>query len=312
MPLCSAYAARARTVIGFGRRIGRRVGKGRLARPRSAWRTQLWLFLAAYAVYNLARWVFVGDLAQARDHARWIVALEEDAGLAVEAAVQRGLDSGAAGWLASNIYLAAQLVVLPGSLVWLYRRAPEVYRPLRNTILATWLIAVPIYAFFPVAPPRLADLGIADTVSRQTGVALSGRSTLFYNELAAVPSLHVGFAAAIAVALAVALRRRSAKALALLWAPAVSLSVVATGNHYIFDIVAGLVVTALGFAVGRLPGRLADQRLGLSPPFESGSPAGRTRAGPIGIDGTGGDRCDSRLRRVSLFGVNPTRRRTTS
>jgi hypothetical protein len=31
----------------------------------------------------------------------------------------------------------------------------------------------------------------------------------------------------------------------------VSLSVVATGNHYVFDIAAGLVVTALGFAVGR-------------------------------------------------------------
>jgi hypothetical protein len=36
-----------------------------------------------------------------------------------------------------------------------------------------------------------------------------------------------------------------------------TLSVIATGNHYVFDIAAGLGVTALGFAVGRLPLRLA-------------------------------------------------------
>jgi membrane-associated phospholipid phosphatase len=49
--------------------------------------------------------------------------------------------------------------------------------------------------------------------------------------------------------------------------PLVSLSVVATGNHYIFDIVAGLLVTAVGFAVGRaalqLEGVRRSQRLHL-------------------------------------------------
>lgn len=260
MSQCSPHRSRARIPISAGRRIARKIRKKGPPRPRSTWRTQLWLFLMAYMVYNLARWGFTGDLGQARDHARWIVDLEQSAGLALEASIQRSLDSGAAIWLASNVYLAAQLVVLPGALIWLYRRSLEVYRPLRNTILATWLIAVPIYAIFPVAPPRLADLGIADTVSQQTGVALSGRSTIFYNELAAVPSLHVGFAAAIAIALAVSSRRVPGKAVALLWAPAVAVSVVVTGNHFIVDIVAGLAVTALGFVVGRLPARFAEHR----------------------------------------------------
>jgi membrane-associated phospholipid phosphatase len=132
-----------------------------------------------------------------------------------------------------------------------------VYRSLRNTLLATWLIAVPIFALFPVAPPRLADIGFVDTVSEQAGVALTGRSTIFYNQFAAVPSLHVGFAVAVGIAFAVALRWRWAKVLALLWGPLVSLSVVATGNHYFFDIAAGLVVTAVGFAAGRLPLRFS-------------------------------------------------------
>jgi hypothetical protein len=122
--------------------------------------------------------------------------------------------------------VAAQLVVLPGSLVWLYRRAPGVYRPLRNTVLGTWLIAIPIYALFPVAPPRLAHAGIVDAVSEQAGFALTGRSTLFFNPLAAVPSLHVGFAFAVGIAAAAVLRAPGAKALALLWGPLVSLAVV--------------------------------------------------------------------------------------
>ena len=68
-------------------------------------------------------------------------------------------------WLLSNIYLAAQLVVLPGALIYLYRRAPGIYRRLRDTVLATWLLAVPIYVLFPVAPPRLAGIGMDDTVA---------------------------------------------------------------------------------------------------------------------------------------------------
>jgi PAP2 superfamily len=214
------------------------------------WRTELLLFFAAYWVYNLARWIFVGDLDQAREHAHWIFDLEQSAGVAVESSVQRAFHFEAATWVLSNLYLLAQLVVVPAVLIWLYRRSPQVYRQLRNTIVATWLIAVPVFALFPVAPPRLADIGIADTVSQQAGVELTGRSTIFYNQLAAVPSLHVGFAVAVGVAAAVALRRPWAKALALLWGPIVSLSVVATGNHYVFDIAAGLAVTGLGYAAG--------------------------------------------------------------
>jgi hypothetical protein len=53
----------------------------------------------------------------------------------------------------------------------------------------------------------MAGIGMADTVSRQAAVALSGRSTIFYNPYAAVPSLHVGLAFAIGLAARAALRR---------------------------------------------------------------------------------------------------------
>ena len=208
-------------------------------------------FLAAYLLYLGARWIFAGDPGAAREHAHWIVALERSAHVAVEGSVQRALDGDTVSWLLSNVYLAAQLVVLPGSLILLFHRARPIYRRLRNTVIATWMIAVPIHGLWPVAPPRLAAIGISDTVTDQL-VPLSGHSTIFYNAYAAVPSLHVGFAFAISVAVASALHGRWAKAAALAWGPLVTLAVVATGNHFVFDAVVGLLVTVAGFAVGAL------------------------------------------------------------
>jgi membrane-associated phospholipid phosphatase len=222
-------------------------------------RAQLALFLAAYLLYTAGRWVTAGDLDSATDHAQWIMDAEDDLGIAIERQVQDALHGGFVMWLFSNLYLAAQLVVLPASLLWLYRSAPAVYRRLRDTVLATWTLSVPIYALFPVAPPRLADGAMSDTVSSQAAVELTGRSTIFYNELAAVPSLHCGFAVAVGIALAVASRRRWTKALALLWGPAVCLIVVVTANHYVFDIAAGLAVSVAGYYAGPRVARLAQR-----------------------------------------------------
>ena len=112
------------------------------------------------------------------------------------------------------------------------------------------MISVPIFALFPVAPPRLAGIGVADSVSGQAGVALTGHSTMFYNPLAAVPSLHCAFAVAIGIALAAAAQRRWSKLLLFMWGPLVCLTVVTTGNHYVFDIAAGLLVAVAGYFSG--------------------------------------------------------------
>jgi hypothetical protein len=214
-------------------------------------RTELGLFFAAYVAYDAARWLFGGDVGVARAHAHSILHGERSLGVALEASVQHALSFEPARWLLGNVYLSAQLVVLPGSLIWLYRCSPRIYRRLRDTVVASWLVAVPIFAAFPVAPPRLASVGIADTVSGQAAVALTGPSTMFYNPFAAVPSLHVGFAFAIGIAVAAAVRSRLVKALALLWGPLVTLAVVATGNHYFFDALMGLAVTGASFLAGR-------------------------------------------------------------
>jgi hypothetical protein len=261
MRLCTAHASAG--ARGLASRRGTR-GRGPCSWVVRAirGRPELVLFVAAYLLYTAARWIFAGHVAEAREHADRIVSLERSAHVAIEGQVQRALDSDALSWLLSNVYLAAQLVVLPGALIWLHRRSRPVYRQLRTTVIATWLIAVPVFALFPVAPPRLAGIGIADTVSSHAAVALTGHSTVFYNPYAAVPSLHVGFSFAIGIAAATALRAPWARTLALLWGPVVTLSVLATGNHYVFDVAAGLLVTAAGFAAGQLTARLSSSPFG--------------------------------------------------
>jgi hypothetical protein len=223
------------------------------------WRTEVALFALAYLVYVASRWIFTGQPGPARANAAWIWELEQSTGLAVEADVQRALSSPLADWLLGNVYLAAQFAVLPAALLWTYRRSRRVYERLRTTVIATWMLSVPLFALFPVAPPRLADLGagFADTVSDQAAVALTGASTIFYNPYAAVPSLHVGFAFALGIAGLQAARAPWARLLAALWGPLVALTVVATANHYLFDVAAGLAVTAAGAVVGRLLTRRA-------------------------------------------------------
>jgi hypothetical protein len=244
----------------------------RLSRSSGA-RAQVGLFLLAYLIYSAARWLIVGDLSTAQAHAEWIVDLERDFGVATEASVQQALSGTWAMWLLNHAYVAAQLVVVPGALVFVYRRSRTLYERLRNTILATWLISIPVYAAFPVAPPRLADMDLVDTISSQTGFAMdSNLTTSFYNELAAVPSLHVGFAVVVGVAVAAAVRNPAVKLVALLWGPVIGLAVVATGDHFVFDIAAGLVASAFGYGVG-----MAATRAGTRAPAAAGAPALRPR-----------------------------------
>jgi hypothetical protein len=229
------------------------------------------LAVIAYLIYEAARLLTAGSYPSALGNAHQVVALERDLSVDVEGAVQRAfLDSPLMSVL-NYVYIVAQNLVLPASLVLLYRLDRAIYRTLRNTLLATWLLALPVYALYPAAPPRLAGLGLVDTVSSGSPLKMeSGATTTLVNQFAAVPSLHVGFAFAIGIAVAAALRAPLLRLAALLWGPLVLLSVVATGNHFVFDAFAGLLVTAAGYGVGRLvangwPARRRAAAYALSP-----------------------------------------------
>jgi hypothetical protein len=227
----------------------RRRRRGRIGRIRL--NREIALFAGLYVIYTAARWLVHSPLSTALSNAHWVISVERDAHVGIEGSAQRALHFEPASWLLSNVYLAAQLVVPVIVLGYTYVRARPIYISLRNTIIAIWLIAIPVFALFPVAPPRLAGIGLGEAASGASAIGLTGHSTIFYNPYAAVPSLHVGVALAVSVALAAAARRRWLKVLALLWAPLVTLAVIATGNHYVFDVATGTLTAAVGYVLGR-------------------------------------------------------------
>lgn len=245
------------------------------------WRTVLLAFAVAYGTYAAARWLGYGAEAAHRN-ADALVDLERTLGLAVEGPVQRAFDAPAAIWTLNHLYMAAQFLVVPAALLVVRHASVPAFRRLRDVLLLTWVLATPVNALFPVAPPRMAGIGITDTITASGSSAMtSSLSTALYNPLAAVPSLHVAFAFAVGIAVLATSGSRVLRTVGALWGPLVTLTVVATGNHYVLDAVAGVALTALAYGLLRLPvasPREAAAWLGARVLRPVGGSAGRTAA----------------------------------
>ena len=214
------------------------------------WPREVAMFAGAYLLYSLARGVSRGSEVEALENAARVVALQAELGLNVERQVQEWITGLQVMSVLGLLYLLAQLVAVPLALVLVYKRRRPVYPVLRTTLLGAWLVAIPIYALFPTAPPRLAGVGIVDSVTRESLVPLDAPFVeFFYNPVAAVPSMHAAFAVAVGIGLASVTRVPVLRVAALMWGPLVILIVVATGNHFILDVVAGLLVVGVGFAI---------------------------------------------------------------
>ena len=157
---------------------------------------------------------------------------------------------------ASNYYYdTAHLTAMVVFLVWLWVRHRNRYAPWRNT-LVLFTAASLLMQIVPVAPPRLiGGTGLTDTamVYGQSVYAFVGSG--FADQYAAMPSIHVGWAALIAVAVFTTSRSRwrwvgPAHGLLTLFV------VVATANHYWADAAVALVLLGLAWLAQRL---LPDQ-----------------------------------------------------
>jgi hypothetical protein len=146
-------------------------------------------------------------------------------------------------------YLSSHFVVTGAFFVWLYWRDREGFAIFRDGFLLATAIALVIHWRYPTAPPRLAHMGIRDTIQLYSHVNIGEpHHERFSNPVAAVPSLHFGWALALGAGLLLYGRTMVAKIGGVLYPAAVLLTIVVTGNHFIFDAVAGALVMALGFA----------------------------------------------------------------
>lgn len=209
--------------------------------------------VALYGVYELVRGLGGENWNAARLHTADIVALERSLGIFWEQSVQdASISVPGLARILGVLYISLHFAATIAFLGWVHRRRPDAFATVRTTLVVATGMALVGYLIFPAAPPRLAGLGFTDTVSKSAGVNLSSDLLgALYNPVAAVPSLHFGYALLVGVGLAALARRRWVRVAGALYPVAMLYIIVATGNHFFVDAALGGLVVAGGWSVAR-------------------------------------------------------------
>ena len=208
------------------------------------------LVAAAILAYFVVRNLTVGSAEEAFANAERIVDVEQWAHIRWEADVQASIaGSDFLVMLANWIYIWGHWPVILGTAIALHRYRPERYHLLRNALFVSGAIGFLFFALFPVAPPRLLDLGLVDTVTEQSQAYRALQPPGLTNQYAAFPSLHFGWNVLVGIVLLITTERIAVRVLAVASPLAMGFAVMATANHFVVDVAAGLLVVLVGLAV---------------------------------------------------------------
>jgi membrane-associated phospholipid phosphatase len=258
-------------------------------------------------------WVYDGitNLAPLRLH----VALGNAVGLlrferSLHVDPERALDHWLAGHhtlglILSDYYDNAHFIVTLGLLGWLWWGRADLYRPLRDSLVLVNALAFAVFWLYPVAPPRMLG-GFTDVVAstHAFGSWHTGALASHANQLAAMPSLHMAWAAWCALALWRVSSRGWVRGLALAYPCMTALAVLATGNHFLLDILGGLVAMALAVFLTAASMRIAARLRELCGSREGGARAWLSRAEDA--RGRGPRRSSSAKSDLSAYRVSQT------
>jgi hypothetical protein len=230
--------------------MARVVALGHRVLPRG-WRDfglQLGIWFGFYFTYLAVRHVVDREpgAAMARLNGLRVIALEQRVTHHLfELTVERVADSSsllltAAAWT----YWNSEFTVIGLTLLWVYLRRHEQFSRFRNTILLANLIGLIGFAFMPTAPPWMFPAqGFVDGVNHSSALLQT-----LGNPYAAMPSLHAADALIVGWFMVATSRTFWAKALWALWPLWVWFCVIATANHYVLDVLAGIFVAAVALA----------------------------------------------------------------
>jgi hypothetical protein len=220
----------------------------------------------AFVLYYLVRGFVVERTFEATSRAIRIVELEKSLGLWVwESKMQAWvMSSDVLAHLFNNIYVYAHfpLIIIIG--LWLFFFHRQRYVLLRNAFLISGGIGLIIFNLLPTAPPRLLPWPLSDqvvdTMFAFSRVNYDMQPAAFVNHYAAMPSLHFGWNLLLGIGIIWTMRNFLGIAFGVTMPAAMFIAVVATGNHFIIDVVAGTVVALIGLGaallVQRYGGRL--------------------------------------------------------
>lgn len=222
--------------------------------PRRAGILAMWealLVVVGLVVYFGVRVLVQGDGARPFDNAASIVRFEKALHLDWEIPLQQAvIDHVSLVRLFNWVYIWGHWPVLIATMFFLFLRHRDIYRRLRMSMIISGTVGLLIFLTFPVAPPRLADVGVSDTIAIYDSAyqEVGGRSQ-FTNQYAAMPSFHFGWNLLAGLCLASAVRRRLLRVLFVALPILMALAITATGNHYVVDAVAGGAIALLGLTV---------------------------------------------------------------
>ena len=215
------------------------------------------IMVACYAAYDVSRALAQGREAVAIANGVFFMNLEKTLHIWWEPWIQGRVSAvdplmSFLVWVYGNLHLP----IIIGTMVWLFTQRRSAWTLHRNWFLAMNFVAVIVFALLPTAPPRMIfTSGVAD-INFLHGVREHIlENGLLANPFAAMPSLHFAYALFIAIALFSLGSGRWLRWAGFLYAVIVLVAIVATGNHFIIDAVAGalVVLAAWVFAVNVQP-----------------------------------------------------------
>jgi membrane-associated phospholipid phosphatase len=222
---------------------------------------QALLIAGAYVAWRYARGALAGDASAALDHGWDLVRAEQALHLFVEAdlqswAIANQWPADIASWVYANAHFKGSVAAL-AVIYFAHRRS---FSFVRNMLIVAMAISLLGYALYPTAPPRLlGELGFVDTAAVTGQNPPAASPDALYNPYAAVPSMHVGFALMLGWSLALLARSWLVKASLAAYPLLITFAVLATGNHYWLDALAGALVAAASAGVAVALGRMRPE-----------------------------------------------------
>lgn len=214
---------------------------------------QLGIWFGFLFAYQIVRGVVDQDPLGAFQNGRLLIDFESRIHALVEVDLQRVILS-TGDWLVQAVnwtYWNSQFTVVGIALLWVYFRRNESFLRLRNILLLANMLALIGFVLMPTAPPRFfPEWGFVDTLAQSSALNHgSGLVQLASNQFAAMPSIHSADALILGFAMAAIVTSRWAKVLWTLWPSWVWLTVMATGNHYWLDVVAGIGLALVSVSI---------------------------------------------------------------
>ena len=223
---------------------------------------EITIIAVGFLLYRLVRLVAMDELDTALLNSQRIVDWERALGIFNEVGLQSlVLGNDAMIWVLNRYYFLGHFLGMAMLLTWLYVAQYDYYGRVRRVLFTSTVAALIIHVSFPLAPPRwFPQLGFADTLQIY-GPKIYDSETIVNtaNQIAAMPSLHVGWALIAGWAITGSTKSRW-RWLGFAHPITMTLAVVVTANHWWLDVIGAVALVYAAILADRPIQRRIERR----------------------------------------------------